>query len=225
MEIQSIEESVEKVKDSIDTSIDNVRKELLELKEETNTLKQNEDYDDLVELKKSYNQYVKKVDNAIEKLGKTIFAMQEKNTEGNKNLQVRIKKYIDNKNITTINQMNDIINKFGLSFKEREKIRQEEFEQLLNKKIKEIQKENEKLIKRQVEELNSSLLKNESYSANNSNLSANYNSDTKKSKKMYDFFDNSNYLMQSASSNKKIGSTKDEEPNILKFFFDDDEDI
>ena len=224
-EKKDIEASINDIKKSFDSSIKAFEQEILDLKEKTNNFKQegnnNSNIDDL---KKSYDQYVKKVDTTLEKLTKSISAMQTKNTEGNKNLQIRIKNYIDAKNSKTINQINDAVNKLSLSFAEKEKLQQAQIEQLVNKKVKLIQKENEKLIKRQIEELNSSFGNNGIYSTNNLEP-VTYGTQTKKKKSMFDFTDDSNLLMQSASSKKDLGGTKEEKPQILKFFYDDDDDI
>ena len=224
-EKKDIEASINDIKKSFDSSIKAFEQEILDLKEKTNNFKQegnnNSNIDDL---KKSYDQYVKKVDTTLEKLTKSISAMQTKNTEGNKNLQIRIKNYIDAKNSKTINQINDAVNKLSLSFAEKEKLQQAQIEQLVNKKVKLIQKENEKLIKRQIEELNSSFGNNGIYSTNNLEP-VTYRTQTKKKKSMFDFTDDSNLLMQSASSKKDLGGTKEEKPQILKFFYDDDDDI
>ena len=222
-EIKDIESSLGEAKNNFDTSIQNIEQEILKLKETTNTLKLEEDNNSEVEdLKKNYNQYVKKVDITLEKLTKSVALMQEKNTEGNKNLQIRIKKYIDSKNLNTINQMNEMISKLSLSFGEREKLQNAEMEQMINKKIKEIQKENERLLKKRMEEMSQEVRINNSYS-NNIETIDNYKAPVKKKKNLYEPIDSDQMLKQSASNNKTLGGTKEGKSQILKFFYDDDD--
>ena len=71
------------------------------------------------------------MNNELTKIGKDIINAQKKNSEQNKNLQVKIKTYIDTKiaKANNIEKIEGMINKLNLSILEREKVKKLEMEQ------------------------------------------------------------------------------------------------
>lgn len=222
-----IEKTINDIKSNFDKSINDVKKEVVKIKEDTNKIKSQEKTNiNTEEFSKNYNQYVKKVESVVEKLNKSIANIQEQNKEQNKNLQLKIKAYIDNRNTSTINQLKETINKLNLSIVEKEKAQKIEMEEVLNKKIKEIQKENERILKKKIEELSNQMRNNfNEYNQNNISLIDDYKPTKRGRKKIYDPVDDSINLKQTASNNKKLDMPKENKSQVLKFFFDDDDDI
>ena len=216
---------VKEMQKNIDSSIGKVGKEITKLQNETNLLsKKQENSTNIEELKKDYNSYVTKVNNALGKLSKAITGIQEKNVETNKNLQIKLKAYIDNKNTINNNKINSIINKLSLSIAEREELQKIEMEQLLNKKLKAIQKENERLLQKKIEELNNFVLNQTSFNnTQNFHLIENKKIQAKKKKSIYDPIDEDQILKQSASNNRNLKTGQTGKSQLLKFFYDDED--
>ena len=224
-EIKSTVASFKNVKANMEYSINNIQKQILELKNNTN----NNNYEqtiksDFYEFKKEYNQYTRKVDSVLNKVNKSILNIQEQSKENNKNLQVKIKSYIDSKNSSTINELNEIINKLSLSMAEKEKLQKIEMEEIFSKKLKEIQKENERILNKKIEEINNAMRKNFNYTkTNNVNIINREKNINNTRKNMYELIDSSKILKQTADTNKKFDEPKEKKSQILKFFYDDDD--
>ena len=92
------------------------------------------------------------------------------------------------------------------------------------KKLKEIQKENERILNKKIEEINNAMRKNLNYNRT-SNMDAldNAKSTNNTKKKMYNLIDSSNVLKQTADTNKKLEEPKEKKSQILKFFYDDED--
>lgn len=225
--LKKIGNTIKDIRFNFDKSINEVKKDIMQIKEDTNKIKlQEKTNNNSEEISKNYNQYVKKVESVIDKVNKSIINIQENNKEQNKNLQLKIKAYIDNRNTNTINQLKETINKLNLSIVEKEKAQKIEMEEVLNKKIKEIQKENERILKKKIEELSNQMRNNfNEYNQNNISLIDDYKPTKRGRKKIYDPVDDSINLKQTASNNKKLDMPKENKSQVLKFFFDDDDDI
>ena len=223
--LKKIGNTIKDIRFNFDKSINEVKKDIMQIKEDTNKIKlQEKTNNNSEEISKNYNQYVKKVENVIDKVNKSIINIQENNKEQNKNLQLKIKAYIDNRNTNTINQLKETINRLNLSIIEKEKAQKIEMEELLNKKIKEIQKENERILKKKIEELNNQTRNNfDEYNKNSISLINEYKPTKRGRKKIYDPVDDSINLKQTASNNKKLDMPKENKSQVLKFFFDDDD--
>ena len=223
--IEILSETIESAKHDLNNSISNIKDELLKLQQVTNGLKsKQEDKTDLEDLKRNYNQYVKKVDGTVEKLTKTIIGMQEQNKEASKNLQFKIKTYIDSKTVSTINGLEDTINKVNLSIIEKEKLQKLEWEETFNKKLKEIQKENERTINKKINEIMNQIKSDfNNYKNQNIEIIENYKNTLNLSKKIFEPIDNSDFLKQTASNNIKHELPKEKKNQVLKFFYDDDD--
>lgn len=224
-EIKSTVASFKNVKANMEYSINNIQKQILELKNNTNNNNDEQTIkSDFYEFKKEYNQYTRKVDSVLNKVNKSILNIQEQSKENNKNLQVKIKSYIDSKNSSTINELNEVINKLALSMAEKEKLQKIEMEEIFSRKLKEIQKENERILNKKIEEINNAMRKNFNYTkTNNMNIINREKNINNTRKNMYELIDSSKILKQTADTNKKFDEPKEKKSQILKFFYDDDD--
>ena len=223
--LKSLEETIEDMKNTMSISIDNLGQEVLKLKEEAkaNLEKQDNNNTDVELLKKEHNKYVLKINSELSKISKAILNMQKKNLETSNNLQVKIKAYIDNKIEKASNTKNveELINKLQLSILEKEKLQKVEMEQMLNKKIKEIQKENERILNKKIEELNNDFIRNKA--TFNTIKEERYEEFSNNKKNIYGLIDNKQILKRSAASKNPLDTTKEGKSQILKFFYDDDD--
>ena len=230
IELQNIVGNIDVIKQSTQESLENVEVKLLELKQEIkdNTEKQarNTDIDNL---KKEYNKQVTKINNDLAKISKDLLNAQKKNLEQNRDLQVKIKAYIDAKleKNNSIESVEKLINNLNLSILEREKLQKIEMEEMLNKKLKAIQKENERILNKKIEEISSKFIRENAVITNtqsNPNKVTIYKESPKKKKNLYELIDENEMLKRSASSKKNIPTSNGEaKSQILKFFYDDEE--
>ena len=96
-------------------------------------------------------------------------------------------------------------------------------EELLNKKLKQIQKENERILSKKVEEMVSILIReNVKIARPNPNNVTFYEEQPKNKKNTYELIGNSQILKRSAASKNPIETTKEGKSQILKFFYDDE---
>lgn len=229
-ELENVLVSIESIKTSLEDSINNVGQEILKLKDETkfNIEKHNCNNDNIELLKKDYNKYVAKMNNELAKISKAIMNVQKKNLEINQNLQLKIKAYIDNKieKANNTQKIEELVNNLSLSIQEREKIQKLEMEENLNKKLKAIQKENERLLNKRIEEITSKLLRENTTSTKTNQISNNmtiYKEENKKKTNMYELIDKNQILKRGATSKNPLSTAKEGKSQILKFFYDDEE--
>lgn len=227
VELENITKAIEDVKTEIGDTITAIEEEISKFKEETKVnLQKNQENDDIELFKKDYNKYIAKVNNELFKINKELLNVQKKSLEQNKNLQVKIKAYIDAKVDKTndLQNIKELINNLKLSMLEREKIQKNAMEELLNKKMKAIQKENEKLLNKKIEEMASRLIRENAAKTepktNNINI---YQGELKKKKNMYELIDEKELLKRSASSKNPKIQTKEGRSQILKFFYDEED--
>ena len=222
---KEINEAIKNVNNKFNSSILNVENEITKLKESTELLKEkNNNSNDIESLKKEYSKYIGNVESSIEKMKKLISTTQEKNIQSNKDLQLKIKTYIDNKNSKMVSQFNETLSRLNMSILEKEKLQNAEFEKIIAKKLKTMQEENEKTINRKIQELNNAYRKNPNYFGVNSvNSISEPKKTTKPKKKIYETIDKNEVLKQSASSKKQIPATKEKKTKSLKFFYDEDD--
>lgn len=227
VELENITKAIEDVKTEIGDTITAIEEEISKFKEETKVnLQKNQENDDIELFKKDYNKYIAKVNNELSKINKELLNVQKKSLEQNKNLQVKIKAYIDAKVDKTndLQNIKELIDNLKLSMLEREKIQKNAMEELLNKKMKAIQKENEKLINKKIEEMASRLIRENAAKTepktNNINI---YQGEPKKKKNMYELIDEKEMLKRSASSKNPKIQTKEGRSQILKFFYDEED--
>ena len=123
----------------------------------------------LEHLKNEYDKYVVLVNNSLNKINETMVATQKKNIENSKNLQLKIKAYIDNKikGIDNKSYVDEVISKLNLSIIEKEKLQKIEMEEIINKKLKEIQKENERILNKKIQEISNMLINQNVYNSSN----------------------------------------------------------
>lgn len=225
-ELENIAGAVENIKGEMEETITAIGQEISNLKQEVKTNLENHDNTDIEILKKDYNKYVTKMNNELAKISKDLINAQKKNLEQNRNLQVKIKAYIDAKIEKSSNteKVEGLINDLNLSILEREKLQKLEMEELLSKKLKEIQKENERILNKKIEEISSRLIRENSINTrqkpNNVTL---YEETPKKKKNMYELIDEEQILKRSAASKNPLSTTKEGKSQILKFFYDDEE--
>lgn len=223
-QLENISSEIEDIKEKNDNTIIAIQQELLNVKQQLKSIIENQDNEDIDSLKETYNKFSMKMSNELTKIGKDILNAQKKNSEQNKNLQVKIKTYIDTKiaKANNIEKIEGMINKLNLSILEREKVKKLEMEQWLDKKIKAIQKENERILNKKIEEITNKLfMQNKTNIKQNTNNVTLYEEAPRKKKNMYELIDEKQILKRSASSKTTIEPTKDEKSQILKFFYDD----
>lgn len=225
-DIKNVKVLVDGINNSVNSSIENIEQDILTLREEIkNTLETNNiATGDIESLRKDYNKYILKMDKELSKISNAIISVQKKNNETNKNLQIKIKAYIDNKiaNINNTENIESIINKLNLSMEQKEKLQRAQMEQLLNKKLKEIQKENERILNKKIEEINNTIRNNRLYNNVNSTQISN-DKPAHKKKNIYEVIDENQILKRSAASKSPIPTTKPGKSQILKFFYDEEE--
>ena len=95
-------------------------------------------------------------------------------------------------------------------------------EELLNKKLKAIQKENERILNKKIEEISSKLIRENSTRPKPNNVTL-YEEAPKKKKNMYELIDENQILKRSAASKNPLSSAKEGKSQILKFFYDDED--
>lgn len=214
-----IEKNNIKQNEEVHSNILNIRTEINNLKDKICNYT-----DGANDLKNSYCQLKKNVDGAVEKINKLLINLQNQINENNKKSQVNIKAYVDSKNIAITNELKDSINKLNLSILEKEKLQKLEIEKLFNKKLKEIQKENEINLNKKIQEINAFIRKN---SFNTTQNSIEKIDEPKviinKRKNIYEPFDTNQMLRQSASNIKITPEKKEGKSQILKFFYDDED--
>lgn len=227
VELENISLAVDIIKNTMNSNYENIEQELLKIKEETkaNLEKQKSDVTDIELLKKDYNKYVMKMNNELAKISKNIISTQKKNLEANKNLQVKIKTYIDNKIAKTDNtkKIEEFINNLDISIQERENAQKLEIEELFNKKLKAIQKENERILNKKIEEINNQFIKeNISYEKINPNKVTFYTEMPQRNKNAYELIDENQILRKSAKNKENLQTPQEGKSQILKFFYDED---
>lgn len=226
-QLKEISENIEDTRNSIEQKIELIGNDVLKLKKEVKQILENEDENEDVEtLKKDFNKYIIKFNNELAKIRKSLLEANKKSQEQNRNLQVKIKTYIDSKITATDNmkKIEELINNLNLSIQEREKLQRIEIEELLNKKLKAIQKENERLLNKKIEEISSQFIRmNNSYEKTNPNNVTFYHEDPKNKKNVYELIDNKQILRKSAKSKNTLSDTQENKSQILKFFYDEDE--
>jgi len=218
---KKIEETIEDIRTSVSSAINEIGQNVLKLKEETvASIETQKNDEDIEQLKKEHEKYVVKVNNELNKINKSILNAQKKNLEANNNLQLKIKAYIDSKieKVSGPNNIEDIISELQLSMLEREKLQKIEMEKLLNKKLKEIEKENERILKKKIEELNNNFITN-----NTIYKEEKLETSPRKKKNMYELIDTKQTLKRSAASKNNLENTNEGKSQILKFFYDDDD--
>ena len=224
-ELEKISETVENIKNEMQDTITTIGQKISKVKQEVTSTLENHNNEDIELLKKDYNKYVTKVNNELAKISKDLLNAQKKNLEQNRNLQAKIKAYIDAKieKINNSQETEEIINNLNLSMLEREKLQKLEMEELLNKKLKKIQKENEELLNKKVEEMFSKLMKENSTDVRpEPNNVTFYEKPPKKKKNMYEVIDEAKILKRSASSKNPLPTEKERKAQILKFLYDDE---
>lgn len=228
-ELENISESVEDIKTEMENSITTIGKEILKIKKEVKASLENQGNEDIELLKKDYNKYVTKINNELAKISKDLLNAQKKNSEQNRNLQVKIKSYIDAKvdQINNVGNIEDLINDLTFSILEREKKQKLELEEWLDKKLKAIQKENERLLNKKIEEISSKLIRDNITNTRTkpNNVTFYEEMPVKKKKSMYDIIDEDQILKRSASSKRQSLPTKEERSQILKFFYDEEDEF
>lgn len=225
-DIKDIKVVVDGINNSVNASIGSIEQDILSLREEIkNKLDNNSSTEDIESLRKDYNKYILKMDKELAKISNAIVSVQKKNSETNKNLQIKIKAYIDNKiaSINNTENIDSIINKLNLSMAQKEKLQRAQMEQLLNKKLKEIQKENERILNKKIEEINNNMRNMNTYSNSKADYEITSYKASPKKKNMYEIIDEDQILKKSASSKNPLGATKQGKSQILKFFYDDEE--
>ena len=223
--INKYNEKTENIQEEYSQKLEAISNNILILKDEVQeNLRNIENGDELTEFKKEQNDLIKKINKQLGLIQNQFAEYQKKNLENNKNLQLKIKTYVDRKievaDSKKVNNLDEILEKVNLSIAEKEKIQRAETEELLNKKLKAIQKENERILNKKIEELNRQFqnntittpIRNPEYQINT----------IKPKKKVYDILDDSTILKQAASTNKEL-KTKEGKSQILKFFYDDDD--
>ena len=224
-ELEKISETVENIKNEMQDTITTIGQKISKVKQEVASTLENHNNEDIELLKKDYNKYVTKVNNELAKISKDLLNAQKKNLEQNRNLQAKIKAYIDAKieKINNSQETEEIINNLNLSMLEREKLQKLEMEELLNKKLKKIQKGNEELLNKKVEEMFSKLMKENSTDVRpEPNNVTFYEKPPKKKKNMYEVIDEEKILKRSASSKNPLPTEKERKAQILKFLYDDE---
>lgn len=251
---ENIDSAIEIINSTMGQNYEIIGQELLKLKEETklNLEKSKNNITNIEILKKDYNKYVTKMNNELNKLSKSIVNVQKKSLETNQNLQVKIKGYIDNKiikidntkkienlinnlNISTQErektqklQIEEIINNLDLTIRAREKAQKLEMEELFNKKLKAIQKENERILQKKIEEVSSKFIKENTASENvfNEDINPNkvtfYTESPKNKKNIYEFIDNNQVLRKTAKSKGNLEYPEEGKTQKIKFFYDEE---
>lgn len=227
-EINQIKDSIEEVKTESNEALAEIAKQIEGLRQETLAITERQEINNIniTKLRANYSNYAQKVDTALEKIGVMLSNAQKKNTEADKNLQIKIKAYIDNKIETTNNKIKNVeelINKANLSIAEKEKLQNVEMEKLLNKKLKEIQKENERLLNKKIEEINNSIRQGTVAKSTNTGSIAEFTPAPKKKKSVYDVIDTSQMLKQTATTKDPLAGANTGKSQILKFFYDDED--
>lgn len=225
---ENIDSAIDIINNTMESNYEQIGKELLKLREETelNFEKSKNNTTNIEMIKKDYNKYVTKMNNELGKLTKNIADIQKKNLETNQKLQVKIKNYIDNKITKTDNtkKIEELVGKLNLSIQEREKAQRLEIETEFNKKLRAIQKENERVLREKIEEINSKFIKqNSSYEKINPNNVTFYNERPTKNKDLYELIDNNQILRKSAKSKNNSLEPQQNKTQILKFFYDKDD--
>lgn len=223
-ELETITGAVEDIKDETENAMMAIGQEISKLKQEVKASLESQDNTDIELLKKDYNKYVTKMNNELAKISKDLLNAQKKNLEQNRNLQAKIKAYIDAKveKSSSAEKIEELINNLNLSILEREKLQKIEMEELLNKKLKAIQKENERILNKKIEEISSKLIRENSTRPKPNNVTL-YEEAPKKKKNMYELIDENQILKRSAASKNPLSSAKEGKSQILKFFYDNDD--
>lgn len=223
-ELETITGAVEDIKDETENAMMAIGQEISKLKQEVKASLESQDNTDIELLKKDYNKYVTKMNNELAKISKDLLNAQKKNLEQNRNLQAKIKAYIDAKveKSSSAEKIEELINNLNLSILEREKLQKIEMEELLNKKLKAIQKENERILNKKIEEISSKLIRENSTRPKPNNVTL-YEEAPKKKKNMYELIDENQILKRSAESKNPLSSAKEGKSQILKFFYDDED--